>query len=112
MTLFRILLALSWVLIMASTIYAVNQAGFNWPKVYIGDLFGHPWRSQFNTDFLIHLFLLCSWIYWREESKLKGAVYGFLSIIMGGMFGFAYLLHATYKSKGDVSAILLGSHKI
>ena len=110
MTILRGFLAFSWLLIMGVTLYAVSQLGFNWPAVFFSDLFGNEWRSQFNTDFLIHLFLLCGWVYWREESKLKGAVYGFLSIFMGGMFGFAYLLFHTYKSKGNMKALLLGSH--
>ena len=95
---------------MGITLYAVVRLGFNWPAVYFGDLLSHPWRSQFNTDFLIHLFLLCGWVYWREASKVKGAVYGFLSIFLGGMFGFAYLAVATYKAKGNMEAVLLGSH--
>ena len=107
---FRIFMAVAWVAIMASTIYAANALGYFWPAVYFGDLFDHPWRSQFNTDFLIHLFILCSWIYWRESSKIKGAIYGFLSIFMGGMFGFAYLFYASYTARGNVSAMLLGSH--
>jgi hypothetical protein len=37
-------------------------------------------------------------------------MFGFLSIIMGGMFGFPYLLYATYKASGDPAAILLGVH--
>ena len=69
MTALRGFLAFSWVLIMGVTIYAVSQIGFNWPAVFFGDLFGNEWRSQFNTNFLIHLFLLCAWVYWREESK-------------------------------------------
>ena len=110
MTILRTFLAISWVLIWAITIYAVIKAGYFWPEVYFGDLFGHPWRSQFNTDFLVHLFLLASWVYWREESKVKGFIYGFLSIFMGGMFGFAYILYASYVAKGDVKKMLLGSH--
>jgi len=110
MTNFRVFLALSWVLIMGITLYAVSQLGYNWPAVFFTDLVGNEWRSQFNTDFLIHLFLLCAWIYWREESKVKGAVYGFLSIFLGGMFGFAYLLFHTFKANGNMKAILLGSH--
>ncbi|MFT6123985.1 MAG: hypothetical protein ACJAW2_000646 [Shewanella sp.] len=111
MTNFRVALLISWILIMSITAYAIVQAGPNWPAIYFGDLFlGNPWRQQFNTDFLIHLFILCSWVFWREESKLKGAIYGFLSIIMGGMFGFMYILYASYQAKGNVSKILLGHH--
>jgi len=106
----RVFLGLSWLLIMGVSIYAAMELGFNWPEIYFGDLVGNAWRSQFNTDFLIHLLLLCAWIYWREESKLKGALLGFLSIFMGGMVGFAYLLHATYKANGDARAFMLGYH--
>ena len=110
MNIFRIFLAFSWVLIIGITIYAISKLGFNWPSVYFGDLITHAWRSQFNTDFLIHLILLCSWIVWREDSKLNGAIYGFLSIFMGGMFGFAYLFYATFKAEGNIKALLLGAH--
>lgn len=110
MTLFRLSMAASWVMIMSLTLYVVSSYGVNWPAVYFGDLIAMNWRTQFNADFLVHLLLLCSWVYWREESKVKGAIYGFLSIIMGGMFGFAYLLYASYAAKGNVKAILLGSH--
>lgn len=107
---FRICLAAAWVLIMSVTLYAIYQVGINWPAIYFGDLVGHPWRSQFNTDFLIYLLLTSTWMYWREASKTRGLFYGFLNIFLGGMFGFMYLLLATYKTKGNISAILLGSH--
>ena len=110
MTIFRLSMAASWVLIMSLTLYIVSVHGINWPVVFFGDLFSFDWRSQFNTDFLIHLVLLFSWVYWREASKIKGLVYGLLSVFMGGMFGFAYLLYASYAAKGNVKAILLGSH--
>ena len=99
-----------WVLIIGVTVYAVLREGFNWPAVFFGDLFGHPWRSQFNTDFLIHLLLLAGWVFWREESKVKGAIYGFLSIFLGGMFGFIYILVSSISAKGDPKKMLLGYH--
>lgn len=110
MTLLRIFLVISTVLIFAVSIYAVVTKGINWPAIYFGDLLHLGWRSQFNTDFLIHLFLLATWIIWREGFTNKGFVFGFLSIFMGGMFGFPYLLYATYKANGDPKAILLGIH--
>lgn len=66
------------------------------------------WRAQFNTDFLIHPFLLATWISWREGFSPKGHILGFLSIIMGGMVGFPYILIAVYKAKGDTKKLLLG----
>lgn len=45
---------------------------------------------------------------WREGFTAKGYIFGFLSVFMGGMFGFPYLLHAIYKAKGDPKLMLLG----
>ena len=108
MALLRIFLFFSTVIIFTVSIYAAVAHGVNWPAVFFGDLLSLDWRSQFNADFFIHLLLLATWVSWREGFTAKGYVFGFLSIFMGGMFGFPYLLHATYKSRGDPKAILLG----
>ena len=110
MTSLRIFLLISTVIIFAISIYALITKGINWPAIFFGDLLYLDWRTQFNTDFLIHLFLLATWVSWREGFTTKGFVFGFLSIFMGGMFGFPYLLHATYKASGDPKRILLGVH--
>jgi hypothetical protein len=110
MTVLRIFLLISTVIIFAVSIYASMTKGFNWPVVFFGDLLYLDWRSQFNTDFLIHLLLLATWVSWREGFTTKGFVFGILSIIMGGMFGFPYLLYATFKASGDPARILLGVH--
>ncbi|WP_216700290.1 hypothetical protein [[Leptolyngbya] sp. PCC 7376] len=54
--------------------------------------------------------LLGTWISWREGFSLKGFVFGFLSIFLGGMFGFPYLLYTTYQAQGNPKEILLGIH--
>lgn len=104
----RAFLLLSTVVIFAVTGYAVAAGGINWPVVFFGDLVELDWRSQFNADFLIHLILLATWVSWREGFSAKGHLFGFLSIFMGGMFGFPYLLHAIYKAGGDPRRVLLG----
>jgi len=106
----RIFLIVSTVVIFALSIYAAVTNGINWPAIFFGDLLYLDWRSQFNTDFLIHLLLLATWISWREGFTAKGYIFGLLSIFMGGMFGFPYFLHATYKANGDPKVILLGIH--
>ena len=110
MILLRTFLLASTVLIFAISIYTAVTMGINWPAIYFGDLLNLDWRSQFNTDFLIHLFLLATWISWREGFTPKGFLFAFLSIFMGGMFGFPYLLLATYKAKSDLKVVLLGIH--
>lgn len=50
-------LIISTVLIYLVTAIAIANKGWWWPLVYFGDMLALDWRSQFNTDFLIHLFL-------------------------------------------------------
>lgn len=103
-------LALSTFLIYLFTVLAINGHGFNWPAVAIGDLISLNWRSQFDVDFLIHLFLLATWVIWREGATPKAYLFGVLSVVMGGMFSFPYIIYASIKAKGNVKAMLLGVH--
>jgi len=70
------------------------------------------WRTQFDFDFIVHLLILALWISWREGFTAKGYFFGALSIVMGGMFSFPYLIHASLKSRGDVEMLLLGTRKV
>ena len=110
MTKLRIFLLISTVLIYVMTLIASIGHGINWPEVAIQDLMALNWRSQFDTDFLVYLFLGATWVSWREGFTLKGHVFAFLSVFLGGMFMFPYLLFLTYKARGDAAAILLGVH--
>ena len=104
----RLFLIGSTILIYAVTAVAIAKVGSNWPIVFFGDLVALDWRSQFNADFLIHLFLFATWIVWREGFTPLGFLFGFLSVFLGGMFGFPYLLVATFRAQGDPRRILLG----
>ena len=105
----RIFLLVSTIAIYLFTYFAVVSQGINWPAVAIADILALNWRSQFDIDFIIHLLLLATWISWREGFSLKGHIFGFLSIVMGGMFSFPYLFHAIYVAKGDPKGVLLGN---
>ena len=108
----RLFLLVSTVAIYLLTYLAVASQGFNWPAVAIADIAALNWRSQFDVDFVIHLLLLATWVSWREGSTAKGHLFGVLSIVMGGMFSFPYLIHATYVAKGDPRQVLLGKHGV
>ena len=41
---------------------------------------------------------------------VKGHIFAILSVFLGGMFSFPYLLLATYRANGDPKKILLGIH--
>ncbi|MEP4484992.1 MAG: hypothetical protein ABJ013_05145 [Halioglobus sp.] len=111
MTTLKLLLLVSTVVIYVFTYSAVTAEGFNWPAVAFGDILALNWRSQFDADLVIHLLLLATWVSWREGFSMKGHFFGFLSIVMGGMFSFPYLLHAIYVAKGDPIGVLLGDHQ-
>ena len=108
MNILRLFLLFSSIIIFSITINIVINYGANWPAYFFGDIQNLGWRSQFNIDFLIHLFLLATWVVWREGCTLKGYIFGFLSVFLGGMFGFLYILYATYQAKGDPKLLLLG----
>ena len=106
----KFLLIVSTVLIYLFTVFAIYGNGFNWPAVAINDLLSLNWRSQFNFDFIVHLVLLATWVVWREGTTKRAYLFGFLSIFLGGMFSFPYIIYASVKAKGDVSKMLLGVH--
>ena len=97
-------------MIYVQTVVAIVGHGWLWPLVYFPDLTAKDWRAQFNSDFLVYLTLSSCWIVWREGSTIKSYFNGFLNIFLGGMFGFPYLLIATYSAKGDIKKVALGVH--
>ncbi|MEO1540352.1 MAG: hypothetical protein AAFU59_08210 [Pseudomonadota bacterium] len=104
----RIFLIAATVGIYAFTVIAIAGHGWLWLIVAFNDLIALNWRSRFDFDFVIYLILTSTWIVWREGATAKAYVYGFLNIFLGGMFGFPYLLIASYRANGDVRKILLG----
>ena len=97
-----------WVALVGVTWRAIAELGLGGGNVFLSDL-SHPWRAQFNIDFLLHLLLFAVWVVWRENSKLLGIVCAVLCVF-GGMFTFPYLLVAALRSRGDFRALLLGAH--
>jgi len=104
----RVLLVISTIAIYSLTAIASLAQGLNWPGVAIADLMALGWRGQFDFDFIVHLLLLATWVVWREGANSRAYLFGFLSIIMGGMFSFPYILYATYKARAQPRELLLG----
>jgi len=110
MKILRYFLVLSTIIIYSITVIAINGYGVNWPAVAIGDLASLSWRSQFDIDFIIHLLLLATWVVWREGATTRAYLFGLLSVVMGGMFSFPYIVYTSIKAKGNVKDMLLGVH--
>ena len=61
--------------------------------VFFGD-FAHPWRRQFNLDFVFHLLMFGSWIFWRTRSTPTGIMFVLVALVL---------------AKGDIRKLLLGA---
>jgi hypothetical protein len=104
----KVLMIFFWVVLVTITVLAVQSLGSEGGMVFITD-FSHPWRAQFNADFLMHIFLFCTWVFYREESKVIGVIAALFSL-MGGLFTFIYLAFAIHRANGDPRKFLLGTH--
>lgn len=78
---------------------------------FLDDL-GHPWRRQFYIDLEIHLLLVACWMIYREPSKMIGLFCGLATIVLGALVTAPYLLITTFRTKGDLVALLIGSHRV
>jgi hypothetical protein len=68
------------------------------------------WRSQLDTDSMIYMILVATWVAWRGAFTTKGQGLGRLSTVMVGMFSSPYLLYATDRAGGGPGRMLLGVH--
>jgi hypothetical protein len=110
MTVLRIALALA-VLVMAwLTFQAGQQLGLDKAgDFFFGDM-AHPWRAQFNVDFLLHLLLVGAWMIWSNANRSLGVLFGLLAVTGGALFTFAYLLVRSVQTGGNIKAVILGCH--
>ena len=70
MTILRGVLIAGWLVATATMVWGVSAMGFSAAaEVFVAD-FAHPWRAQFNADFLVHLLLMAAWVFYREPSPV------------------------------------------
>lgn len=110
MIIFRVILTLVWIAVVAITLQASLTHGVGSAiDVFSADLQAGDWRSQFTSDLLAQLLLIGVWIAWRKKFSLLGIVLG-LSCVMGGLFTVIYVLALSVYHRGNVQAVLLGKH--
>lgn len=108
MTLFRLYLAAVIVAIIAYTSVVIAKHGLDIFPIFFGDIAAMTWPGQFNVDFASFLLLGGLWLAWRHHFSMIGIAFG-LFIQVGGMpFLASYLLVQSFRTKGDMKAILLG----
>ncbi len=109
MNLVRLLLVIGWVATAWATVRAAGMGLGLAGDFFFGDM-SHPWRGQFNIDFLVHLILVALWLWRTEKNRMLAPLVGLLAIMGGALFTFAYLLVRSYGGDGTISHLLLGRH--
>ena len=108
MTLFRLFLATCLIVITGYTSVTVANHGLDLLPVFFGDMAAMAWPGQFNLDFFCFLLLSGLWVAWRHQFSAAGLVLGLIAVFGGMPFLSAYLQIASFKTKGDIKAMLLG----
>jgi len=109
MKLFRLILILFTIGIIAYTIYVFIHHGADLMTPFFGEMTAFTWKGQFLFDFQTYLFLSGLWLAWRECFSAKGIIFGLIAFVFGILFFAPYLLWLTYQHKEDWSKILLGN---
>ena len=108
MPLFRALLVAIILIVGVYTSITISSHGIGLYAVFFGDMAEMTWRGQFNLDFLCFLILSGVWIAWRHAFSASGLLLGFAAFNLGAPFLAGYLLIESYRTNGDVAALLLG----
>lgn len=108
MTPFRTFLATCLIVIVGYTAFTISGHGFNLMAVFFGDMAKVAWPGQFNLDFMSLLLLSGLWVAWRHHFSWKGLALAVLAVFGGMLFLSSYLLIHSFKTQGDLKALLLG----
>jgi hypothetical protein len=106
MTLFRLLLATIFVVILGYTAVVVQNHGLGLLAVFFGDMAAMAWPGQFNLDFMCMLALSGLWVAWRHGFNGAGLALGLAAFFGGALFLSAYLLVESYRCGGDVEKLI------
>lgn len=69
------------------------------------------WPGQFNLDFTCMLALSGIWVAHRHQFSAPGVLLGVCAFVGGALFLSVYLLVVSFRTKGDVAAMLLGERQ-
>lgn len=111
MTTFRLFLAAFAVLLTGYTAITVSQHGLNLLPVFFGDMARMGWPGQFNLDFMGFLALSGIWVAWRHGMRPVGLALGAIAFLGGMLFLSVYLLVESYRTRGNIAALLLGPER-
>lgn len=109
---FRLLLVAMSIAIVVVTVAAATELGLPAAgSTFLHDLH-HPWRMQFYSDLEIHLLLAAFWMIYRDQFRRVGIACGLAAPVLGALFTAPYILIASLRARGDVAALLIGTHRV
>jgi len=101
-------LMILWALLLFKSILAMQSQDLSPTAHYYGEMFKNTWQAQFNFDLWIHTVLLAGWMFYREKSKVVGAICGLATIYFGALFSLLYLILVFIRAKNDADLQLKG----
>jgi hypothetical protein len=111
MNIVRVILILGWAAAAWATARAAGMGLGLAGDIFFGDM-SHPWRGQFNIDFLAHLILMALWLWWTEKNRMLAPLVGLLAIMGGALFSFGYLLVRSFGGDQSLRHLLLGRNHV
>ena len=111
MTLFRLLLALLFLVLLIYTLMVGAQHGWNLVPPFFSEIHALTWQGQFNLDFAGFLILSALWCAWRNNFSPLGWGLSVLGATGGILFLAAYLLTLSFLTKGNIKTMLLGTER-
>jgi len=109
MTLFRLFLAAMLAALLVYTLMVGLAHGWNLIPPFFAEIQAMTWQGQFNFDFAGFLLLSALWCAWRNAFSLGGLLLSLLAATGGILFLTIYLLYLSFKTGGDIQAMLLGA---
>src|SRR5690242_12478037 len=84
--LFRILLAVLWIGLVAYTVVVIGAYGMTLVPIFFGDIARMNWPGQFNLDFSMLLVLSALWTAWRNKFSPLGLALSPVALFGGSGF--------------------------
>ena len=106
------ILVIVFLVIAAYTLVVIANHGLSLLPVFFGDMIRMQWPGQFNLDFMCMLLLSGLWVGWRHQFSVAGVELGLVAVFGGALFLSAYLLVESFRTKGDVRKLLLGTARV
>ncbi len=69
----------------------------------------HPWGVVLLVDVYTGFVLFCGWIFYREKSFVRAAIWTVAVMVLGNFVTSLYVLLTVFNSKGDWTKFWLGS---